>query len=505
MNTFETKVIRGLLLTVLIGLLMACGGGSGGSASPSEPVVARGVITEMGSIWVNGVEYETPVGGTYSNDDDISNTANYEVGQVVSIRGRRNPDGVSGTATEVRYEPEIEGAASAGNTINGVTIITDQSLIVDTGYEVSGFWLNKTTIQATSIGPDDGDMVDEVRGEVDVVVPATSITVNNVVYLWAGASDFSEGNIVEVHFIPTSGPPFQATDVQLEDDFFDNPVDGQEAEIEGPVNLTVTDIANCPFIIDRTTVFMIGKDCIDWSSVPSDGWQDGLTDERDLVSGLRVEAEGHYNADDLLIAEKIKGRGNQVRISAIASSIVLDTAGTTGSLVVFAGVTTPIDVTFESGLTEIDFNGVTNLLGANLTAEGLEIRGIRIDETSVLALRIKKDSVNPNRQELRAEVDDDGANPTLDTITVMGISSLLDINTQLEEEDSIISAGGTTTPAQIAAFLSPTSIDDDGIVAIGNGPNDVVEVRIDLSGVGSNGSLGNPYTAKQVEIEREDD
>ena len=492
MNSFETNVIRGLLLTVLIGLLMACGGGGGGggTASTSEPVVAKGVITQLGSIWVNGVEYETPDGGSYSNDDSTSNIASYEVGQVVTLIGTRNADGVSGTATVVEYEPELEGKTFDGTTINGVTIITDQSLTSGTGYAVSGFWINDTTLQATSIGPDDGDLIDEVKGRVDVVVDATSITVNGVVYLWANASDFSVGNIVEVHFDPTSGPPFQATDVELEDGLLDNPDDGLEAEIEGPVNLT--DAATCP---SPDTSFMIGFTCIDWDLV--DRWEDGLDGPLDLVSGLRVEAEGHY-VGDVLIAEKIKGRGNQVRITAIATNI----DGTAGTLDVFGG---DIQVTFETGLTEIE-NGGTTSISSDDNNKGFEIRGIRTDTTgppSVLALRIRDKTVGPNDHELRAEVDVGGVDSSSpNIITVMGISSIVDSMTQLVDEDATIWAGNGTDEVDIDIFLE--SIDNDGIVTTTNGPNDVVDVQIVDITVGA-GSLGDPYTAKQVEIEREDD
>ena len=115
---------RGLVTTGLVSLLVACGGGSGNddSSASSESIVARGVITQLGSIWVLGVEYETPKGGSYSDDDNVSDEAHYKVGQWVRIRGTRNDDSVSGTATEVEYEAEIEGAA-LGGAINGVTII----------------------------------------------------------------------------------------------------------------------------------------------------------------------------------------------------------------------------------------------------------------------------------------------------------------------------------------------------------------------------------------------
>jgi hypothetical protein len=154
---------KGLVAVGLVGMLAACGGSGGGSSDSdevsslvSESIVARGVITQLGSIWVLGVEYETPNGGSYSNDDDVSDEAHYEVGQWVRIRGKRHDDGVSGIADEVEYEAEIEGVADANGDINGVVIVRAANInapgIPDplnpgSRYEVSGIWLDNFTIE----------------------------------------------------------------------------------------------------------------------------------------------------------------------------------------------------------------------------------------------------------------------------------------------------------------------------------------------------------------------
>ncbi|MCH7882033.1 MAG: hypothetical protein IIB69_10775 [Proteobacteria bacterium] len=502
MSTDEitAKVFKALAITGLVSMAIACGGGG---SPTSESVVTRGVITSLGSIWVNGVEYETPDGGSYSNDDSTSTIASYEVGQVVSLRGTRHGGGVSGTATEVDYEAEIEGAADSTSTINGVTILitpttnvtkatldTSGDLIDGLRYEVSGFWLDNTTIEATFIKDDDdsgsgGDGIDEVKGFVEAPnLDPLALTVRGVTYTYSGTPAVSIGDLVEIHFDPSTNI---ASRVELEDDFFDNLGHGQEVELEGAVNMDPDNLAGCPTDAD----FLIDRTCIDWDSV--DEWMDGLDGPIDMVSGLRVEAEGHFNAaGDLLIAEKIKGRGNRVRISAIAINV--DTGA--GSFDLFFG---DIQVTTQSGVTRFD-DGLTI---STLPAAGLEVRGIRTGATSMLAIRIKADSVGLTDHELRAEVDLNGANSGANTITVMGISSVAGPNTELEDEDIVIAPGnGATTEAQIDSFLS--MIDDDDIVNFSNGPRDVIDVRIDTTN-GGNGSSGNPYAAKQIEIEREDD
>ena len=472
MNTFKTNITRGLLLTVLIGLLMACGGG--GSGSTSQPVVAKGVITNLGSIWVNGVEYETPEGGSYSNDDSTSSTAPagyYKVGQVVSLRGRRNDDGVSGTADEVEYEAEIEGAAAADNVINGVTIvITDNtnvtatlsvSGVLDVGvrYEVSGHWLNNTNIEATFIKIDD-DADDEIKGYVELVLSSTDFNVLGTTYTYSGDPVLTKGDFVEIHI-----DEFGDVRVELEDDYFDGLSENQEVEVEGPVNIPLDLLTACPNGGD----FLIGDTCIDWNT--NTEWSDGLNSEADLLVGIRVEAEGHVNAVGVLVAEEIKGRGNRVR----ALSIPTDTGA--GTFNMFGSA---IQVTTSSA-TETD-----GMLLSTLLAGGVEVRGIRTGPTSMLATRIQTEDAPADKNELRAEVDLNGVDSTVssESITVMGLTVSVNGSTQLEIEDVLHT--GTLT-----SFLD--MIDDNDSVA--DGPRDIVDLRIDI------GSL----IADQIEIELEDD
>ena len=506
-NGFKELVAVGL-----VGMLAACGGSGGGSSDSdevsslvSESIVARGVITQLGSIWVLGVEYETPNGGSYSNDDDVSDEAHYEVGQWVRIRGKRHDDGISGVAEEVEYEAEIEGAADANGDINGVVIVRalninapgiPDPLTNGTRYEVSGIWLDKFTIEATYIKEDDdGDDIDEIKGFVENDAP-TSFDVHGITFNYSGTPDVNNGDFVEVHFDSCVGNvpdvTCTATRVELEDDFNDD-ADGQEAEYEGAVNMT---LANCPTGAD----FMIDMTCIDWSSVSASGWQDGLTGPADMESGLRVESEGHFNAAGLLIAEKIKGRGNRVRITAN-----VDTDSKNG--VTFKVFDNIIEVTTQDGLTEyedplVDFSSINDTSGSE---SGLEIRGIRTGPKSMLALRIKDEGgpVSADKYKLRAEVDLDGADAASNTITVMGVSSVADADTELEFEDTeIASGGGSTTEDDKDSFLD--TIDDDDIVNTTNGPRDVVEVNVDTTN-GGDGSIGNPYSADEIEIEEEDD
>ncbi|MDH5353634.1 MAG: DUF5666 domain-containing protein [Gammaproteobacteria bacterium] len=462
--------IRGLAVTGLVSTLIACGGGSG-SSSTSTPVVAKGVITAIGSIWVNGVEYATPSGGSYSDDDEPKATFTPDdIGKVVSLRGHRNDDGISGTAEEVEYEAEIEGAAIAGNIINGVAIITDQILTPDTRYEISGFWLNNTTIEATFIKVDnDGDGIDEIKGRVETVDPGISLTVRGNTYLYNGSTVVAEGDYVEVHFNPTLVSPntYSANIVELEDDLMDGLIEGHEAEAEGVVS---TDTTGCPTGAD----YVVGETCIKLDSFVE--WEDGLIGSVDLINGVRVEAEG-YNSGGLLISNNIKGRGNRVRITATPAD------NFDGTFTFFDGI---ITVT-TSNTTDMNGLQLADLLGGTY-ATGVEVRGIRTDDGSVnpvvLATSIRPEDAD-QRNEIRAAVNLDGADESGMTITVLGITKTVDNSTQLEIEDILYTAGDATS------FL--TRIDDNDDTT--DGPNDIVDLRFDA---GSS-------IAAQIEIELEDD
>ena len=491
---------RGLATTALVGILVACGGGGGGgsddvSSSTAESIIVRGVITQLGSIWVLGVEYETPNGGSYSDDDVVSSVADYKVGQWVRIRGKRNDDGVSGVAEEVEYEAEIEGVA-AGGAINGVTIMITTStnkveaalgpgdtLIDSNRYEVSGLWLDDTTIEATYIkDDDDGDGEDEIKGFVENDGPS-SFGVHGITFNYTGTPDVVDGDFVEVHFDSCVGTApnvtCDATEVDLEDDFNDED-EGQEAEYEGVVNMESVDLASCPAGAD----FLIDMACIDWDSMSASGWKDGLTGPADMETGLRIEAEVHFSASGLYIAEEIKGRGNRVRISSTATNV----DGAAGTFDLFFGA---IQVTTMSGVTEYELDTGTDVNDIS-DNDGLEVKGIRTSPTSILALRIKSEDVVPEKHELRAEVDLDGADAVTNTITVMGISSVAGADTELEIEDTVIASGnGTTTEEDIDSFLN--MIDDEAA----DGLRDVVEVDIDTT--------SSPFRADEIEVEEEDD
>ena len=159
--------------------LTGCGGGSGGDVSSGDVSSAStGIVTGFGSVYVNGVEYETG-GSTFSlddGDDGPENEGELGIGMVVTVTGLVNPDGVTGSASHIEYDDELEGIVISENIDNvtgtgtmnvmGQTVIVDEAAIfesevpgitsmeqiaVDQVVEVSGYPTGAGTIYATRV------------------------------------------------------------------------------------------------------------------------------------------------------------------------------------------------------------------------------------------------------------------------------------------------------------------------------------------------------------------
>ena len=104
------------MLSLLLAVTLVGCGGSGSSADtsqPPQPVATAqttvGQITGFGSIYVNGVEFETD-GSVYEVDDSVASGDDaLAVGMVVKVQGSVNADGLTGHADNIVYDDDIEG------------------------------------------------------------------------------------------------------------------------------------------------------------------------------------------------------------------------------------------------------------------------------------------------------------------------------------------------------------------------------------------------------------
>lgn len=128
--------------------------------------VTMGRVTAFGSIYVNGIKFNTD-NATFMRDSIPSkNQTDFSTGEIVKIVGSIDENRITGTATEVIFSNVLEGIVTTpalGNTIEvmGQKITTDNltvfhgfellaDLSLNNKIEISGF-VTKTGIIATSI------------------------------------------------------------------------------------------------------------------------------------------------------------------------------------------------------------------------------------------------------------------------------------------------------------------------------------------------------------------
>jgi len=305
------------------------GGGIGGTG------ISVGKITDFGSVFVNGIEYDTTgaeiwiegsKGGVSSGKDDALWLSR---GMIVTVQWERSADGTL-VARRIDFKDNLEGPVEGTDpanltlTVLGQRVIVDNTTIfydfsdidsngiIDIGditsgdyVEISGLTDAEGNIHATYIKLKGGNNI-EIKGKITNLQLSNGIgsfkigglTIRIDVNTKIEGTDINsleDGLFVEVK---GSSPPalgvLSATSVELEEEvpgFHEGKMEGVEVEIEG----FVTDIIDQykfllnghPVLIDSNTRFEKGT-------------------SNDIKVNVRIEVKGILDKDGNLVAEKIE-------------------------------------------------------------------------------------------------------------------------------------------------------------------------------------------------------
>lgn len=297
---------------------MAIAGIDGGGAPLSAKRLTRGSVTGFGSIYLDGVRYNTDtsffiIDGQIGREDDLA------VGQVVTVLGTVDQDGASGSAHLVAYEDIVDGpvsaidAATGSLTILGQTVFVDDDTVfgssddidsvsdleIDDIVEVSGYVNSSGHIVAAFMRARDKADEFDVSGAVDSVdIGQLRFSVNGLVV------DYSAANIFGIE----SGTPGVGDEVEIFGSSFDTggnfvatriyggdkglgPVAGLDAEIEGLItgyySLNEFDMNGIRVRLTLDTHY-------------KNDWIFGLSINR------KVEVKGKVDASGTLVADEIE-------------------------------------------------------------------------------------------------------------------------------------------------------------------------------------------------------
>ena len=193
------KNIKWIILSVIFSLA-ACSG-SGGSDTPDvnpptpPPVggigrtgIAQGPISTFGSVVVNGVRYDTSsaaftVNGLSGSQDDL------RVGQVITVSGTIDDNGVDGNADDVNFDDNVKGPIQSIDLGTSQIVVLGQTVLVnpETSFDDS---ISPTSIDGLSV-----DDIVEVSGLVDA---SGRITATRIELKPAG-TEFEVLGIVSAH------------------------------------------------------------------------------------------------------------------------------------------------------------------------------------------------------------------------------------------------------------------------------------------------------------------
>ncbi|MES9848282.1 MAG: hypothetical protein ABW145_07830, partial [Candidatus Thiodiazotropha sp.] len=124
MNSLIRKILISAVMGAAVAGLTSCGGGGGPQVADGGiggTGITQGRVTSFGSIFVNGIEFNTDdasftVNNMAATQDDLA------IGMVVNISGSSDASNASGIADSVSYDSLIEGVVSSNDITNNNTL-----------------------------------------------------------------------------------------------------------------------------------------------------------------------------------------------------------------------------------------------------------------------------------------------------------------------------------------------------------------------------------------------
>ncbi|MCP5181885.1 MAG: hypothetical protein H6993_16475 [Pseudomonadales bacterium] len=309
------------LTALLLAFISSCGGGAGGGVSIIDRSgVYVGQVTAFGSVFVNGVEFDTGA-TTFTIDDQPSSEDKLQVGQIVRVSGSLAADGTTGTADALSTDPWTRGLVTAVNAASGTVTVLGTTIRVDGDTRFLGnFPLNGIAglligdrVEVHAIEAAGGEVLAtliqrttdtrlEIHGRVSQLDSGSRLFAINglqVDYTNAQqvdlASGLAMGDLVEANGEDLAGATLIATRLQRESGaVFDANDAGVEVEIEGVITR-----------FDSATDFRLGDTRVTTTGATTftGGTAADLREDRILTAEGRIDANGRLAATHIILRQ----------------------------------------------------------------------------------------------------------------------------------------------------------------------------------------------------------
>lgn len=275
-------------------------------------MTAYGQITQFGSIFVNGVEYDISGARIRINGHPAAESG-LRVGQVVTVKGDVNADATEGDAREVSVASAVVGPLAQVDLAGGTLVVLGQRirLLPDTfldqplhlggllglvpgiGVEVSGYPNAAGEIEATRIDLVRGNANPRLSGTVQALNPnAHTFKINSQTVDYGAVVPqgvLANGATVAVEgYVPLLQTVLRATNVNVV-----NGVGGEADEL-GQIDGVITTYSSA-------TEFALGS-----QRIATDGDTVFFLNGRTLGPDLAVIVRGTYDSAGVLVAREVK-------------------------------------------------------------------------------------------------------------------------------------------------------------------------------------------------------
>lgn len=310
-----------LLSSVILSACLDSGGGStvadsGGIHGTGVSAVQVGPIDAFGSVFVNGIRYDTNA-ATFLINGQPATQNDLAIGQVIRIEAT-SP---SNTAMQVEYVETVTGPVQSIDLLNnrfvalGQTVqitsttaldgVTLATLLVGDVVEVSGFRDPDKVIRATYVEKELNALVYQVTGNIENLaamqfnIAGLKVTHN--------VADLQNGQLVDVVGLANDFNVDTLIASDIRTGFAPNPEEGQEVEVEGIItNFTsaaLFEVNGLAVVTDASTQV-----------------ENGLL--ANLALGVRIEVEGIYTANGALLADHIEIKpDNTIELRSVVEAV----------------------------------------------------------------------------------------------------------------------------------------------------------------------------------------
>jgi len=380
----KTKIFAMLaaLSIATIGIT-SCGGG-GGSTSTGTQVASKGVVTGFGSVFVNGVKYDTTSSGIIIDDSSVT-VDSLKVGMVVKVKGILNDDGVTGSASSIEYEDSLEGPVAnltaTGFSVLGQNVVVTATTVFD-GVANLAALTNGQVVEVSGLSNPDGSITAtrievkssteyKVRGTVSnlgastftlTVTPTLAFTVNHAnATIVPSPAALVNGAFVKVKATTAPiGTTITATKVAVKQSGFE---DSARAEIEGMV-------ANFNSTLKTFTINGITVNAF------------GITLPAGFGDGTRVEVKGPFSNGVLSAAKLEMEKDSDQDVQGTVSAKTATTLTVNGIVITVTATTM-----YEDSSSRHDRMFSFASIAVNDT---VEVKGYLENISSLIATRIER-------------------------------------------------------------------------------------------------------------------